>query len=41
METPVKKILQRKPLDKAYNRDSMKNPEAMTFFLEMAKKLEI
>jgi acetoacetyl-CoA synthetase len=36
METPVKKILQRKPLDKAYNSDSMKNPEAMAFFLEMA-----
>jgi acetoacetyl-CoA synthetase len=36
METPVKKILQRKPLDKAYNSDSMKNPEAMVFFLEMA-----
>ncbi len=37
METPVKKILQRKPLDKAYNRDSMKNPEAMDFFLELAQ----
>ncbi len=36
METPVKKILQRKPLDKAYNRDSMKNPEAMDFFLQWA-----
>lgn len=37
METPVKKILQRKPLDKAYNSDSMKNPEAMAFFLEYAR----
>ncbi|MBK9336947.1 MAG: acetoacetate--CoA ligase [Lewinellaceae bacterium] len=36
METPVKKILQRKPLDKAYNSDSMKNPEAMAFFLTYA-----
>ncbi|MBL7782217.1 MAG: acetoacetate--CoA ligase [Saprospiraceae bacterium] len=36
METPVKKILQRKPLDKAYNRDSMRNPEAMAFFITMA-----
>ena len=35
METPVKKILQRRPLDKAYNRDSMRNPEAMDFFIEM------
>lgn len=37
METPVKKVLQRKPLDKAFNRDSMRNPEAMAFFIEMAK----
>ncbi len=37
METPVKKILQRKPLDKAYNRDSMRNPEAMEWFIEMAR----
>ncbi len=36
METPVKKILQRRPLDKAYNRDSMKNPEAMDFFINLA-----
>ena len=40
METPVKKILQRKPLDKAYNRDSMKNPEAMDFFLHWAASNE-
>jgi len=38
METPVKKILQRKPLDKAYNSDSMKNPEAMAFFMEFAAR---
>lgn len=36
METPVKKVLQHKPLDKAFNRDSMRNPEAMAFFIEMA-----
>ncbi len=36
METPVKKILQRRPLEKAYNRDSMRNPEAMDFFIEMS-----
>ncbi|MEI6408530.1 MAG: acetoacetate--CoA ligase, partial [Bacteroidota bacterium] len=36
METPVKKVLQRKPLDKAYNRDAMKNPEAMAFFIAFA-----
>ncbi len=39
METPVKKILQRKPLEKAYNPDSMKNPEAMNFFIALAKNL--
>ncbi len=39
METPVKKILLRRPLDKAYNRDSMKNPEAMDFFLALAREL--
>jgi hypothetical protein len=39
METPVKKVLQRKPLDKAFNRDSMRNPEAMAFFIEMAEGL--
>ncbi len=38
METPVKKILQKKPLDKAYNPDSMRNPEAMQFFIEWAEK---
>lgn len=36
METPVKKVLQKKPLDKAFNRDSMRNPEAMEWFIEMA-----
>lgn len=38
METPVKKVLQHKPLDKAFNRDSMKNPEAMDFFLAFARQ---
>jgi acetoacetyl-CoA synthetase len=41
MEMPVKRILQRKPLDKAYNRDSMKNPEAMEFFIVLAEKLDL
>jgi acetoacetyl-CoA synthetase len=39
MEAPVKKVLQRKPLDKAYNRDSMRNPEAMEWFIERARTL--
>lgn len=33
METPVKKILQGKAPEKAYNPDSMRNPEAMEVFL--------
>lgn len=39
MEAPVKKILQKKPLDKAYNPDSMRNPEAMQFFIEWAERV--
>ncbi|MCC7504492.1 MAG: acetoacetate--CoA ligase [Saprospiraceae bacterium] len=39
MEMPVKKILLRKPLDKAYNRDSMRNPEAMLYFIALAQDL--
>jgi acetoacetyl-CoA synthetase len=39
METPVKKILQHKPLSTAFNQDSMKNPESMNFFIELAEKL--
>ena len=41
METPVKKILQRKPLDKAFNRDSMRNPEAMDYFIALAENLDL
>jgi acetoacetyl-CoA synthetase len=39
METPVKKVLQKKPLDQAYNRDAMRNPAAMDFFIERAKNI--
>ena len=38
METPVKKVLQKKPLDKAFNRDSMRNPEAMDWFIRFAEQ---
>lgn len=41
METPVKKVLQRKPLDKAFHRDAMKNPESMEFFIDFAKKVDL
>jgi acetoacetyl-CoA synthetase len=40
METPVKKVLQHKPLDKAFNRDSMRNPESMDYFIQLAKTLK-
>ncbi|MBN8684238.1 MAG: acetoacetate--CoA ligase [Chitinophagales bacterium] len=39
METPVKKLLQGRPADKSYNPDSMRNPEAMQFFKELALNL--
>lgn len=41
MEAPVKKILLGKPLEKAANMDSMKNPAALKFFLEFAKKIGV
>ncbi len=37
METPVKKILMGKPLDKAANLDSMRNPESLAFFLKFKR----
>lgn len=40
METPVKKVLQRKPIEKAFNRDSMKNPGAMDFFIALAREID-
>jgi acetoacetyl-CoA synthetase len=39
METPVKKIFQKRPLDKAFNPDSMRNPGSMEFFIDMAEKM--
>lgn len=37
MEAPVKKILMGKPLDKAANLDSMRNPESLAFFQQFKK----
>ncbi len=34
MEMPVKKIMQGKPLDKAFNSDSMRNPHIMAFYIQ-------
>jgi acetoacetyl-CoA synthetase len=39
METPVKKVLQKKPLDVAFNKDSMRNPEAMDYFIQFASSI--
>jgi len=40
VETPVKKILQGKPFEKILNKDALKNPAALDFFIEYAKKLK-
>jgi len=39
MEAPVKKILMGFPMEKAANQDSMRNPEALQFFVEFAGKV--
>jgi acetoacetyl-CoA synthetase len=39
MEAPIKKILLRMPFEKSINIDSMKNPESVNFFIELAKKI--
>ncbi len=36
LEAPVKKILMGREVDKAANRDSMRNPESLDFFIEFA-----
>ncbi len=39
MEAPVKKIFMKQPLEKAFNPDSMRNPGAMQFFIDLAMTL--
>lgn len=39
METPVKKILSGRPLEKCVNPDTVRNPESLAFFVELSKKL--
>ena len=36
LEVPVKKILAGFPVEKAVNRDSMANPESISFFIDLA-----
>jgi len=38
LETPVKKILMGFDLEKSVNRDSMRNPETIDYFIEFAEK---
>ncbi|GJM31386.1 MAG: acetoacetyl-CoA synthetase [Saprospiraceae bacterium] len=40
LEAPAKKILMGIAVNKAANRDAMRNPEALDFFIEMAKKID-
>jgi acetoacetyl-CoA synthetase len=39
LEAPVKKILIGIPVEKAANKDSMRNPESLDFFIEFGKRL--
>ncbi|MCB0558162.1 MAG: acetoacetate--CoA ligase [Lewinellaceae bacterium] len=39
LEAPVKKILMGRPVEKAANRDSMRNPESLDFFVALARRI--
>ncbi|MEZ4955733.1 MAG: hypothetical protein R2825_19385 [Saprospiraceae bacterium] len=41
LEAPVKKILMGKSVEKAANKDSMRNPDSLAFFIEFAKGISI
>ena len=41
LEVPVKKILMGTPVEKAASRDSLANPAALDYFVEMAKRLAV
>jgi acetoacetyl-CoA synthetase len=38
LEVPVKKILAGFPIEKAVNRDSMANPETISYFADLARE---
>jgi acetoacetyl-CoA synthetase len=40
LEVPVKRILMGTPIEKALSRDSLSNPAALDYFVEMAKTLD-
>jgi acetoacetyl-CoA synthetase len=39
MEAPIKKILLKMPLETSINKDAMRNPEALLYFIEFAKTI--
>ncbi len=39
LEVPVKKILMGAPVERAANPDSLKNPDLLPFFVELAARL--
>ncbi|HKO37002.1 MAG TPA: acetoacetate--CoA ligase [Solirubrobacterales bacterium] len=41
LEVPVKRILMGTPVEKAASRDSLANPKALDYFVEMAKRLAV
>jgi acetoacetyl-CoA synthetase len=41
LEVPVKRILMGTPVEKAASRDSLANPQALDYFVEMAKRLAV
>jgi acetoacetyl-CoA synthetase len=41
LEVPVKRILMGTPIGKSVSRDSLANPAALDYFIEMAKRLEV
>jgi hypothetical protein len=40
LEVPVKKILMGVPVERAANPDSLKNPELLPYFVELAERLK-
>ena len=38
METPLKKIMMGVPVEKVINRDAMRNPEALDYFVDLELK---
>lgn len=39
METPIKKLLSGRPKEKCFNADTVRNPESLDFFVDLASKI--